>query len=297
MVYRVNSDNTGKATGVSYYGPDGSENSIEADLVILAPYIYDNTRLLLLSKSDKFPNGLANSSGLVGKCLTSHPGTRAFAVFDDKYTNVYMGPSNQKHSIDDFNADNFDHSGLDFIRGAQISVSCAALDAGPIGVSMGMEPPPGVPRWGAAYRDFLAQNFARYVAITAQMEQLPYLADTIDLDPNIRDAWGLPAPRLTYDWRRPNELKRVQFLQEKVQEIGRAMGASKSLDRTRHRQRSARRSPLRRHPYGERSERLRRQQIRSELGHSPIFSWWAARPTPRLEPDLIRLSQSRRLLI
>src|SRR5271169_5021301 len=67
MVYRVNSDNSGKVTGVSYYGPDGSENIIEADLVILSPFIYDNTRLLLLSKTDKFPDGLANSSGHLGK--------------------------------------------------------------------------------------------------------------------------------------------------------------------------------------------------------------------------------------
>src|ERR1039458_1527344 len=67
MCYRVNSDNSGRATGVSYYGPDGSDNAIEAELVILAPFIYDNTRLLLLSKTDKFPNGLANSSGQVGK--------------------------------------------------------------------------------------------------------------------------------------------------------------------------------------------------------------------------------------
>src|SRR6202047_2642796 len=67
MCYRVNSDNTGKATGVAYYGPDGSDNTIEADLVILAPFIYDNTRLLLLSKSDKFPSALADSSGQGGQ--------------------------------------------------------------------------------------------------------------------------------------------------------------------------------------------------------------------------------------
>src|SRR6185312_950420 len=63
MVYRVNSDNSGRATGVSYYGPDGSDNSIEADIVIVSTFIYDNSRLLMLSKTDKFPNGLANSSG------------------------------------------------------------------------------------------------------------------------------------------------------------------------------------------------------------------------------------------
>ena len=49
MVYRVNTDNTGKATGVNYYGPNGSDETVEADLVIVAPFIYDNTRLLLLS--------------------------------------------------------------------------------------------------------------------------------------------------------------------------------------------------------------------------------------------------------
>jgi gluconate 2-dehydrogenase alpha chain len=60
MCYRVNGDNSGRVIGVSYYGPGGSDNTIEADLVILSPFIYDNTRLLLLSKTDKFPNGLAN---------------------------------------------------------------------------------------------------------------------------------------------------------------------------------------------------------------------------------------------
>jgi hypothetical protein len=48
----------------------------------------------------------------------------------------------------------------------------------------------------------------------------------IDLDPRVRDAWGLPAPRMTYDWRRPNELARAEFMMKKIEEIGRAMGAT-----------------------------------------------------------------------
>jgi gluconate 2-dehydrogenase alpha chain len=141
--------------------------------------------------------------------------------------NIYMGPSAQKHSLDDFNADNFDHSGLAFIRGAQISITPADLEAGPIGAAISMNPPPGIPRWGAAYRDFLAKYFARHGAIIAQTENLPYADQTIDLDPNVRDQWGLPAPRLTYDWRRPNELARVEFLVRKLEELGRAMGAAR----------------------------------------------------------------------
>src|SRR6185295_19271751 len=120
MCHRVNSDNSGRVTGVGYYGPDGSDNTIEAELVILAPFIYDNTRLLLLSKSDKFPNGLANSSGQVGRHIMTHINVRVFATFEDR-VNIFMGPSAQRHTIDDYNADNFDHGGLGFIRGAQIS--------------------------------------------------------------------------------------------------------------------------------------------------------------------------------
>jgi hypothetical protein len=62
-----------------------------------------------------------------------------------------------------------------------------------------MNPPPGIPRWGAAYRDFLAKYYARHASMVAQTENLPYADQTIDLDPNVRDQWGLPAPRLTYD--------------------------------------------------------------------------------------------------
>ena len=228
MCTHINSDNSGRVTGVTYYGPDGSTNTIEAEMVVLATFIYDNVRLLLLSRTKKFPNGLANSSGEVGRHLMAHITPKVFAAFDDRFVNVYMGPSAQKHTIDDFNADNFDHNGLPFIRGAQISVSPADLEGGPIGAAMSLNPPPGIPRWGAAYRDFLAKYFARYAAVIAQTENLPYVDQTIDLDPEVRDQWGLPAPRLTYDWRRPNELARIEFILQKQEGLAKAMGASQA---------------------------------------------------------------------
>jgi gluconate 2-dehydrogenase alpha chain len=79
---------------------------------------------------------------------------------------------------------------------------------------------------GAAYRDYLEKSFTRQVAMVAQIENLPYADQIIDLDPDVKDAWGLPAPRLTYDWRRPNELARVEFMMKKMEEIGRTMGAT-----------------------------------------------------------------------
>ena len=225
MAYHVNSDDAGRATGVSYYGPDGSDNTIEAELVILAPFIYDNTRLLLLSKTARFPNGLANSSGHLGKHLMAHMMVTVLSTFDDRHLNVYMGPSAQKHTIDDFNADNFDHTDAGFIRGSQISIGTGNLQGGPISVST-LAPPPNTPRWGAQYRDFIAQAYTRHASMVAQTENLPYADQTIDLDPEVKDAWGLPAPRLTYDWRRPNELARVEFMLQKMEEIGHTMGAN-----------------------------------------------------------------------
>ncbi len=226
MVHKVNTDTDGKATGVSYWGPDGSENNVEADIVVLGGFIYDNVRLLLLSKTEKHPNGLGNSSGHVGKHFMAHLGARAFGTFEDRKVNIFMGPSAQRHTLDDFNADNFDHKDLGFIRGAQISVSPADLEAGPIGAATSLQPPPGTPRWGEAYRDFLSKYFNQFAGINAQTENLAYADQTIDLDPDVRDAWGLPAPRLTYDWRRPNEVKRVEFMRQKLVDIGKAMGAT-----------------------------------------------------------------------
>jgi gluconate 2-dehydrogenase alpha chain len=153
MCHRVNSDNSGRATGVSYYGPDGSDNTIEAEIVVLGTFIYDNTRLLLLSKTQTFPNGLANSSGQLGRHLMAHMMPNVLVGFEDRHVNNYMGPSAQKHTIDDFNADNFDHGGVGFIRGAQISVSTPNLEGGPLAF-ISVTTPPGVPRWGAGYRDF-----------------------------------------------------------------------------------------------------------------------------------------------
>src|SRR5262249_30542076 len=144
----------------------------QADIVILTTFIYDNTRLLLLSKTAKFPDGLSNSSGQVGKHVTAHIGAGVVLGFDNERMNVFMGPNGQKHAIDDLDGDNFDHTGLGFIRGAQINIGPLGLEGGPLQFA-GVAPPPGVPRWGAAYRDFFAKYFTRYAYLAVQAENLP----------------------------------------------------------------------------------------------------------------------------
>ena len=71
----------------------------------------------------------------------------------------------------------------------------------------------------------------------------------IDLDPTVRDKFGLPAPRMTYDWRRPNEVVRIEFVHRKLEELGRAMGATQVG--ARRRARVADLAPPERHANGE----------------------------------------------
>ena len=67
--------------------------------------------------------------------MMAHMMANVFVGFDDRHMNIYMGPSAQKHTLDDFNADNFDHSGVGFIRGSQISIGTGNLQGGPISLT------------------------------------------------------------------------------------------------------------------------------------------------------------------
>ena len=273
MCYRINSDNSGRVTGVSYYGPDGSDNTIEAELVILTPFIYDNTRLLLLSKTEKFPNGLANSSGHLGKHVMAHMMANVFVGFDDRHINIYMGPSAQKHTLDDFNADNFDHSGLGFIRGSQISIGTGNLQGGPIALTT-TAPPPGVPRWGAAYRDFLAKYFSRH-AVDGGADREPALCRP-DHRPRSECARCLGPAGAAPDLRLA-AAQRARARRVHAEEDG--------GDRTRHGcdaglagagqpGRRAGRASRGRHAHGERPEDLGGEPLRPELGYSEPLRHW-----------------------
>src|SRR4029078_8088463 len=137
----------------------------------------------------------ANSSGQLGKHIMAHIGTREFATFDDRYVNNFIGPNAQKHALDDFNADKYDHKDAGFIRGSNLAIATAGQEGGPLASGLAFEPPHGMPKWGAAYRDFLGTYYARHGGFNAETENLPYADQTIDLDPDVRDAWGMPAPR------------------------------------------------------------------------------------------------------
>src|SRR5580692_3090393 len=128
QVTRIVSDNAGKVTGVNYIR-DGKEYFQPAKVVLLASYTYENSRLLLLSKSKAFPNGLANTRGQVGRHYFAHHqggGVSALFPFD---INVWYGAPAQSTVVDDFGDDNFDHSSAGFMGGSTLT---AATEMHPI---------------------------------------------------------------------------------------------------------------------------------------------------------------------
>ena len=111
----------GRVTGVTYI-KGGQEFFQPADVVLLAGYVYENVRLLLLSKSNAYPDGLSNKHGQVGRHYFSHnQGASVSALFPFALNNWYGAPA-QGVSVDNWADDNFDHSALDFIGGGNMWV-------------------------------------------------------------------------------------------------------------------------------------------------------------------------------
>jgi len=220
-VLHLNAGANGNVESVTYLDGDGTIQQQQADVFILASYTYENVRLLLMSQSQMFPNGLANNNGMVGKYYFGHGHWGVNGIFPQKL-NLFCGPQGQSINIDDFNADNFDHTGLGFIRGTYI---CARNQLLPIAGSGIL--PPGTPSWGSQYKDFLRQNFNHIGGLSSagSAEVLPYEANFLDLDPEVKDDLGMPVIRITFDIYE-NERLMYAFMQDKAEELLQEMGAT-----------------------------------------------------------------------
>ncbi|HEX4520624.1 MAG TPA: GMC family oxidoreductase [Gaiellaceae bacterium] len=185
-------DAEGLASGAVYLA-DGRAYLQSARAVVLTAHTYENTRLLLLSRSDAFPDGLANNAGQVGRNAMSHVFIGMDGVFPGRKLNRFGGTWPQCTSIDDFNADNFDHTGLGFVGGGIVN---AVPEAKPIGTALST--PPSVPRWGSAWKAWLAANGNSVGRLVATVESLPYEDSFLDLDPDVVDRIGMPVIRQTY---------------------------------------------------------------------------------------------------
>jgi gluconate 2-dehydrogenase alpha chain len=209
----------GRVSGVNYIR-GGTEYFQPATAVLVASYVYENVRLLLLSKSKAFPNGLSNNHGQVGRHYFSHNQIGGVTALFPKRLNNWYGLPAQGVAVDEWADDNFDHSGLDFIGGGNLWVYS---DRRPISAA-GMSTYGRAPRWGSAWKAFIKQNADAWNVSYLQKTTLPYEENYLDLDPTVKDPLDFPVCRITADYK-DNERRVSAFIQDKMVEWYKAAGA------------------------------------------------------------------------
>ncbi|HKT79500.1 MAG TPA: GMC family oxidoreductase [Vicinamibacterales bacterium] len=218
-VTTIEVDDQGRVSGVTYV-MNGTEYFQPAKVVLLASHTYENIRLLLLSVSKPYPKGLSNNHGQVGRhYFSQHQGAPVSALFPFDLKTWYGLPA-QGVAIDDFADDNFDHSNLDFIGGANL---WAMSDRRPISAASG-NTWGRAPSWGSAWKAWIKENVDRTHSSYIQKSTLPYEDNYVDLDPVVKDAFGRRVVRITAEYK-DNERKLVLFSQEKMEQWYRAAGA------------------------------------------------------------------------
>ncbi|WP_239616629.1 GMC family oxidoreductase [Cohnella mopanensis] len=212
-----------KASGVKYVNtPTGEEFIQPADVVILAGYVFTNVRLLLLSKLGQ-PYDPKSDTGSIGRNYAYQVnGASTAAFYEDREFNMAMGAGALGSSLDDFNGDNFDHSSLKFLHGANIRFTQTGLRP------IQYQPvPAGSPKWGKEFKQNSIHNANRVLAVAGQGASMPYRHHYLDLDPEYKDALGLPLIRMTFDFEE-QDVELVKFIAQKTKEIADGMGATKT---------------------------------------------------------------------
>jgi len=219
-VTRILTDSGDRVSGVLYIR-DGKEYFQPAKAVLLGSYAYENSRLLLLSKSKAFPTGLANRHGQVGKHFISHWASRDRAALFPKDLNIWYGAMAQATVVNDWADDNFDHAGLGFMGGGSMM---AGHEVHPIGAASMLTFGKTQRTWGSAWKHFVHDNAARWTAVYVQCNSLPYENTWVDLDLEVKDPLGDPVCRIT-SGPKENERRAAAFVAAKSEEWLRAAGA------------------------------------------------------------------------
>jgi gluconate 2-dehydrogenase alpha chain len=216
-VVKINVDSSGKrATGVTYVDANGDEIEQPAEMVLLCAYILHNVRLLLLSGIGK-PYDPHTQQGVVGRNYAYQITSSVNVFFDDKLMNPFIGAGAHGMIVDEFNGDNFDHSGLGFITGGYIGI--VQTGARPIETH---PTPEGTPRWGSKWKKAVRDNYLHSTSIATHGTVLSYRGNYLDLDPTYRDVYGRPLLRMTFDFT-DNEHRMSDFITDKAAEIAKAM--------------------------------------------------------------------------
>ena len=214
------------ATGVLYVDAAGVEWEQPADIVLLCAYQLWTVKLMLVSGIGQ-PYDPRSGEGVVGKNYAYQCNSSVNGFFDDQLFNGFAGAGALGMTCDDYQSDVFDHTGLNFVGGANIN--CTTANARPI---TARPIPPGTPRWGSRWKKATADNYLRTANVGSQGSVMAYRDAYLDLDPTYKDRLGRPLLRMTFDYH-PNEIRMSAHVTQKMEPIMRAMGAKQIVSNPR----------------------------------------------------------------
>ena len=183
-VARILHNEAGKVTGVEYFDKDGNLHLQKARIVCVAGNSIESPRLLLNSASSMFPDGLANSSGMVGKNYMRHMTGSVYGVFD-KEVKMWRGTTMAGIIQDEARHD----PARGFVGGYELETlglglpfTAAFLDPG---------------SWGRTFTSAL-DSYANMAGMWIVGEDMPQETNRITLNADVKDQWGLPAPNVNF---------------------------------------------------------------------------------------------------
>jgi choline dehydrogenase-like flavoprotein len=180
-------DERGRARAVVYFDENDRRQEQPAGVVVVSGGATESARLLLLSRSRLHPNGLGNRHDWVGRNLTGHTYTGAVGFFEQAiYDDVGPGVC---ISVCDYN-----HGTPGLIGGGMLANEFIRLP-----VQFVDQQPPGVPSWGQAHKDFMRKRYRRNVMIQGPTQDIPTWDGRVQLDPAVKDYWGIPVLRISGD--------------------------------------------------------------------------------------------------
>jgi gluconate 2-dehydrogenase alpha chain len=217
-VMQVLKDRNGeRATGVTYMDAHGKLWEQPAEMVILCGYQLSNTRLMMLSGIGEIYNP-RTGEGLVGKNYTYQVMSGIDIFYEEEFTNEFIGAGSLGMVVDDYNGDNFDHTGLGFIGGAYIAswtTHQRPIESHPV--------PEGTPEWGLEWKRAVRKNFLKHTSLSIHGASMAHRENYLDLDPNYTDQWGRPLMRMTYDFTE-NDRRLSDYITPIAEEIAQNMG-------------------------------------------------------------------------
>lgn len=240
-VREITVNKQGLADGVLYFDAKGHVQEQKARVVVVACNGIGTARLLLNSKSARFPHGLANTSGLVGKGLMGHPTASVTAEFDatEKLSNnllehfVGADPLVAVEEFADVRQRGGAIGGFTFTGAAHQDPVAAALGIRPESVATtipasfqsasdtaGRSLP-----WGRAHHGAFQQRVRGTVTSSIIASELAEPANRVELHPTLTDDFGTPAPAIFYS-RSENTSKLLDYAIERVTQLMRAAGAT-----------------------------------------------------------------------